>query len=291
MSQRDDFVNFALGEVGQLQYKPWGDRCGWSDGTTDCSGLCQGAGRRAGMVFAGCPNSAGMAVLCHNAPRPQWMNQQFGPDPWSGSTMQGTGISKGQARATKGALKFHGYNQGIDGNGPSGHEGISLGDGRSVEALNSALDVRIWTFDDDRTTYCALWPGMAGFDQAPGTNPDPNSPWEASVMGMIAEPVPGAHQNANGRVPFVAAVNNADTSADIKGFNGATFQALTPQGVPTGPVMTTLHFAHLNAPIEDSSVVFIPNPNDPHHYLIPTHRIVFMASDGGTFGPYTVAGP
>ena len=283
-----------VAQAGVLQYD-FGCRCDWTCGQTDCSGLVSGAAKRVGCdVGPGCPSSFDLAIRCHQATRPAWMNLTFGPDPWLNSTTMGTGISHAQARATKGALKFHGANQGQTSggaaNGADGHVGTSLGDGRSIEAIGHALDVRVWTFDDDETTYCALLPGMTGFDQTPAPNPDPSSPWEAHVMGIIAKAVPGAHVQTNGprkgAMPLVGATNNADFSADIRGYNGATFRETDPSGKPVGNVLTTLHIGHLNKPIEDSDVVYVIDQSDPNHHLIPTHRILFIAGDGGSFGPY-----
>lgn len=288
MTQRDDFVAVALAEVGRLQYTPYGDRCGWTDGTTDCSGLVSGSAKRVGYALGGCPNSSALSRLCHQAVRPQWMNDTFGPDPWTGSSTLGTGISQIQARNTKGALKFHGLDQGMNGDGPTGHVAISMGDGRSVEALNSALDVRVWTFIDSDTTYTALLPGMTGFDQQPGSNPNPMSAWEAEAMQMVAIVVPGSHVQHNGplagRMPFVAAKNNSDTTCDIIGFNGAQLPAsINAQGHPIQPVndfgLSVLHLGHLNQPIAAVSNVLNAQGQ-------ATGGIVFLALDGGTFGPY-----
>lgn len=281
MSQRDDFVAIAVAQAGKLQYE-FGCRCDWSCGETDCSGLVSGAAQRVKCwVGAGCPNSSALARLCHQAPRPAWMTAMFGPDPWTGSTTVGTGISKAQARATKGALKFHGLSQGQNGDGPTGHVGISLGDGRSIEALSHALDVRIWQFDDDKTTYCALLPGMTGFDTAPGANPDPSTAWEADVMGFISIAVPGAHPQAagpaKGRTPLVAAVSSDGITWALAAFNGA----LLPGG------KTLMSLGKLNKPIEQVGVVYAPDPEDNHspRRLIPTRSVLWSAGDGGTFGP------
>lgn len=166
MTQVDLWVGVMVAQVGHLQYG-FGCRCDWDCGETDCSGLPGGAAQRIGYHgLDGCPSSAGIAQFCHDQPRPSWMNDLYGPDPWNNSWTIGWGISPNQARATKGAFKFHGPNQGIDGDGPSGHIGTSLGDGRSVEAASHALDLIITTFIDDRDTYYAILADMEGFAPA-----------------------------------------------------------------------------------------------------------------------------
>lgn len=288
MTQRDLFVAISIAQAGKLQYE-FGCRCSWACGETDCSGLVSGAAQRVGCdVGPGCPNSSELASRCHEAPRPQWMNDRFGPDPWTGSTTKGTGISRAQARATKGALKFHGEDQGRNGDGPTGHVGESLGDGRSIEALSHALDVRIWQFDDDETTYCALLPGMTGFDQQPGPNPDPTDASEAEFMGMIAIAVPGAHAQATGprkgAMPFVAAMSSDGIFWKVIGFNGAQLP-----GGKNANGLSVVDLGKLNKPIESASVVFIDDPDDTTHHpphLIATRQVLFAAGDGGTFGPY-----
>lgn len=160
LTQRDVFVDTALTQVGKLDYG-FDDRCGWTQGETDCSGLVSGSAQRSGVnVGPGCPNSAALALLCHNTPRPDWMVEEFGNDPWS---TQGYGLTAEQARTTRGALKFHGPDEGIEGNGPEGHVGVSLGDGTSVEAYDHALDLIITSFIDPKNTYYAILPGMDGF--------------------------------------------------------------------------------------------------------------------------------
>lgn len=290
MSQRDDFVAIAVAQAGKLQYVAGGDRCGWpASGTTDCSGLVSGAAQKVGCdVGPGCPNSSGLARRCHEAPRPAWVNTQFGPDPWTGSATTGTGISQAQARATKGAVKFHGPDQGQDGDGPIGHAGISLGDGRSIEALNRSLDVRIWQFDDNETTYCALLPNMTGFDTAPSPNGDPNNATEGRFMGMVSIACPGEHAQTTGprkgAFPFIGAVTADGITYEIVGFNGAQLPgALNTSG------LSILKLGKLNKPIESASVVFINDPDDTQHdppHLIATRQVLFTAADGGSFGPY-----
>lgn len=178
MTQVDEWVAVMVAQVGVLQYG-FDDRCGWSHGETDCSGLPGGAASRVGYhLLTGCPSSAGIARICHDQPRPQWMNDLHGPDPWNNSWTVGWGVSAEQARGTLGAFKFHGPNQGIDGDGPRGHIGTSLGDGRSVEAANHALDLIITTFIDERDTYYAILADMEGF-----------APEKPRVMPMYSPPL------------------------------------------------------------------------------------------------------
>lgn len=290
MSQRDDFVNIALAQVGILQYC-FDDRCGWSQGCADCSGLVSGAANRVGLNV-GCLASWQFANMCHAAVRPQWMIDQFGPG-------QGTGLTAEQAARTKGALKFHGPGEGRFGFGNLGHIAISLGDGRSVEALSHALDLRIWQFIEYKNTYYALLPGMTGFNTSPGENPGPKTAWEAKAMGMIAIAVPGAHvQNAGprkGTMPLIAATSTDGIHWNIVGYNGTILpDAVNSAGKPIKPKnglgVSVLELGKLNKPIESASVLFVPDPEDNHSpkRLIPSRQVIFAAGDGGTFGPYKV---
>jgi hypothetical protein len=110
-------------------------------------------------------------------------------------------------------------------------------------------------------------------------------------MGMIAMVIPGAHvQGAGpwkGRMPFIAAINHDDGKCDIVGYNGARLPA---ELKPTGAFGLSIgHLGKLNKPIEAVSVHYIGDPDDKTHdppHLIPTREIVFLAGDGGTFGPY-----
>lgn len=226
-SQRDQFVDIAVAQIGVLQYE-WADRCGWTDGTTDCSGLVGGSARRADYEFASCPNSSGWARICHNAVRPQWMNDRYGPDPWTGSTTQGTGITAQQARDTKGALGWHGPDQGRDGDGAKGHIKISRGDGTSVEAVGHARDVVSDTFIDDADTYYALLPGMTGFEgQEPPPAPAPIEDDNMQTYKSLKDPAAGA-----------ARCVRVDNDGVIALFGGAVLYRLEPAGKKVTPTIT-----------------------------------------------------
>lgn len=247
-------------------------RCTGVEGFFDCSGLQCYAGNHVGLNY-GCNNSFTMSSWCHYATRPQWMIDLFGPG-------RGTQITRDQAVRTKGAWKFHGYNEGMSGAGPSGHIAVSYGDGRSIEAYSHSRGVIIGTFIDSKTTYYALPPGLTGFDQDPGSNPGPSNTQEARDMGFVAKVVPGAKMQTKGpfkgRIPFVAAKLH-DQNWDIVGFNGAQ--------IPGGKAylgMSVLSIGHLNAPISDADI-----PNQwVGNIFKPARSIIFLAEDGGTFGPY-----
>lgn len=270
MSQRDDFIADELSVVGYY-YNQGSFRCTGQYHYFDCSGLQSWAGNQVGLDY-GCTNSSTMSGWCHNAVRPQWMIDMFGPG-------QGTGLTPTQAQQTKGAWGFHGANEGLDGFGDGGHIKASLGDGRSVEAYDTAEGVIIGTFLDQESTYWALPPGLTGFDQGPGLNPGPGTTKEATDMGFIAKIVPGAHvQNAGpwkGRFPFVAAVLQPDNvNWQIVGFNGAELP-----GGESAFGMSIVKLGKLNAPIvsADSPDSFV------RKVFTPSSKILFLAEDGGTF--------
>jgi hypothetical protein len=144
-------------------------RCTGVDGQVDCSGatvLCLNA---AGRVTP-CTNSSTLAIECHEAQRPQWMLDKFGPDPWTESATIGTGITAAQANVTPGAWGFHGPNQAMDGFGASGHikskwylnDGVHA-PGDSVEAMGVFAGVGFSTFLDPECTYFAICPNLGGF--------------------------------------------------------------------------------------------------------------------------------
>jgi len=158
IAQRDLFVDIALDQVGVLDYSARGDRCDWSKGSTDCSGLVAESARRAGLNV-GCMASWQIAYLCHDAVRPAWMTRMFGPG-------RGTQLTALQAVETRGAIALHGAWEGRFGFGNLGHAKISLGKlGRSVEAVGKNVGVAIWTFIDPKNSYYALLPGMGGFEK------------------------------------------------------------------------------------------------------------------------------
>jgi len=131
---------------------PW--RCDGSRHSADCSGfIVQGLVRGAGIP-QDCTNSYAFATMCHQAQRPQWMIDLYGPG-------VGTQVTMGQAVGIAGAWGIHGNNEGQapDASG-DGHIKTSLGDGRSIEAMSHSAGVGYSTFDSPPgfINYCALPP-------------------------------------------------------------------------------------------------------------------------------------
>lgn len=254
MSQRDDFVNVQLTKVGYA-YSQGSSRCTGDHGYFDCSGLQCFALNYVGIQTS-CTNSSTLAEECHHAVRPQWMIDEFGPG-------VGTQITFEQAQRTRGAWAFHGPDEGRQGWGNSGHIKCSLGTGASVEAYDTAEGVIIGHFLDPNVTYCALPPGMTGFDSARTLS-------DGAPMGMTAAMiVPKSHALQHGplagRYPFVGMILQSDGNTDMVGFNGAR--------VPGGVMYVGLsikHMGKLNKPAVTAS-----SPDNK--------SIVFLASDGGTF--------
>lgn len=171
-NMRDAFVAAMVAHEGD-GYCTKGCRCGTcSPLCEDCSGLqCLGcnAVNLAGMP-ARCMTSFVMADWCHRAPRSSWMLAMFGPDPYSGSTTTGTGITFAQAAATIGAWAFHGNNEGrLPNRRGTGHikcnGKIVNGQPIAIEGYDTAEGVtfRHPFLPDPDVTYCALPPGMTGF--------------------------------------------------------------------------------------------------------------------------------
>lgn len=88
-------------------------------------------------------------------------------------------------------------------------------------------------------------------------------------MGMqAAKIIPGTHTQTKdpwkGRYPFVGAVQHADGTTDMCGFNGAQLRGGT---MAFG--MSVVHLGHLNASIEDMDWI--------------KGQMVGLAGDGGSF--------
>lgn len=137
----------------------------------DCSGGCYLCSQKAGRPLPStCTNSFEMSRLCHNFPRPQWLNDLVGPCPWTGSFQMGTGVSMASAlEHFPAAWGFHGPNQGMT-YGEVGHiknlywinhpfrphAGYNV----SVEAMSHALDLRYAHFTDPEISYVGLPPNL-----------------------------------------------------------------------------------------------------------------------------------
>jgi cell wall-associated NlpC family hydrolase len=117
-----DGVQWGQTQIGKSYCTDWARRFG--PDCYDCSGFVTRVLEHAGMPPGALPtNSADMA---------RWLrrNERYR-------------LSRTQARAQYGAIIVYG---GINGYGPDGHVGISLGDGRTLEAASSR-GVAIYGFD------------------------------------------------------------------------------------------------------------------------------------------------
>jgi cell wall-associated NlpC family hydrolase len=125
----------------------------------------------------------------------QWAASQAGVKIPDGATAQyldlkkrGLVISVEEAKRTPGALLFHFDREPRPGDGrtPGAHVAISLGDGKTVEARNSRLDVDEFEAGN-RFTYAALVPGISDNTATP---PAPVVPMVATVEPAAAPPPP-----------------------------------------------------------------------------------------------------
>lgn len=144
---------------------PW--RMTGERGCVDCSG-----GDVLALNMIGIPtgenNSFTFSQQCHRAPRPQWMLDRYGPDPYTGSRTIGTGLTAEQANELPASWAFHGLEEGQL-YGVVGHikrkyfitrpGDPNAGPNVSIEAMSHALGVRYAHFLDPECAYFA-WPWM-----------------------------------------------------------------------------------------------------------------------------------
>lgn len=115
-------VQWGQTQIGKPYDSSWANRFG--PDAYDCSGFVTRVLEHAGMPSGALPtNSADMA---------RWLR-----------THEQYRLPRDRARATYGAICVYG---GVNGYGPNGHVGISLGDGRTLEAAGSR-GVAIYGFD------------------------------------------------------------------------------------------------------------------------------------------------
>lgn len=147
-------------------------RCTGEDDEVDCSGAGIACSNYAltslKLPPVPCQASWEMARACFAAPRPKWMQDHFGADPYTGSMIVGTGISAAQANVTPCAGGFHGPRFGQDGFGNKGHFKFKwyLNDGAhspgaSIEAMGVHAGVGFSVFLDPNCTYFAVLPWLA----------------------------------------------------------------------------------------------------------------------------------
>lgn len=251
MSQRDDFVDFLVPKKGWgYRVDQW--RCNGLHHTADCSGF----------VVLGV-NHVGIAEPCTNA-------ESIGAQMVAARTT----LSFAQARATKGALFEVQFT-------PTHHHiAVGLGDGRTIEAYDTARGVIIGTVDRRPWSICGTFPGMTGFDGTPTPNPGPATPWEASIMDMVTALVPNGKPQPKppwlGRRPFVAFRLNPDLTTTLIGFNGARITKYADKPITHAFGMSIVDCGHLSSPVEGIGIV------DEH-----VRTMAGLAGDGGYF-PFNV---
>lgn len=266
MPQSSDFVDFLLTCVG-WGYKVDGFRCNGLHHTADCSGFVVLGANHVGVNGGHFP--------CTDA-------ENIAADMIAAKTT----MSIAQARATKGALLEVQFT-------PTHHHiAVSLGDGRTVEAYDTAKGVIIYHVEGRPWSVCGTLPGMTGFNQPPSINPGPTSPQEARDMGFPAIVVPGSHvQNKApwlNRYPFVGSIVDAHGNVSVCGFNGARITNTDAQGkLQAHPAfgMSVWQLGFLQQPIESFSLLFEDGPGGAHvgsGAVIPG-VLVGLAADGGSF--------
>jgi hypothetical protein len=148
-------VQWGQTQIGKPYDASWANRFG--PDAYDCSGFVTRVLEHAGMPTGTLPtNSADMA---------RWLRRH-----------EQYRLPRDRARATYGAIIIFG---GVNGYGPAGHVGISLGDGRTLEAASSR-GVAIYGFDRLDWSDFFLAPGVTY-----GTNPLPIPPLTKELDEMI----------------------------------------------------------------------------------------------------------
>lgn len=256
MTQRDQYVALLLSHDGERYSARDECRCHGTCPGWDCSGFVSGDLLK----------EAGGPYICGNT------------DTLAAELKaKGLTCNRTTARATKGAWAIRPKE-----NPQFPHDGhivCSLGDGRTIEAHDTADGVYIGTFDGNRGfSVFGYPPGITGFNQPPGLNPGPATPAEARVMHMSAaaltigsKPQPqGAWKN---KMPFVAAIVQPNGTTDVCGMIGA--EIVTPPNAVAFQGMSVVRLGQLQSPIEafDAS---------------DDGFLVGLAADGGVFRFKTV---
>lgn len=244
---RDAFVNWELAQDGK-PYKNDEHRCDPNSPTHDCSGLDCASMRANGQPTYPCLDTFQITAQIRNASK---------------------GVSVAVARATKGYVLLEGGPDRSKSPGGHGHIATSLGDGRTIEAYDTAHGVIIGHVDGRPWADAGPFPGV-DYSQPPSPNPGPRNPGEARTMGMTAAKiVPGAHVQIkdpwHNRYPFLGAIVQADLRVDLVGFNGCEVE-----GGVSFMGMSVRALGVLRAPIESIDEV---NPG----------TLTGLAGDGGTF--------
>jgi len=134
----------------------------------DCSGLVSQVLWRAGMARDAFPtNSADMTryLVAHPSLR----------------------LTRAQARNTRGAVILLG---GVNGYGPNGHVGLSLGDGTTLEA-RGGRGVGVYQFDSILWDDCMVAPGIP---TDPPPSPLPSHPSEDSMLLVRGDKQPAVYR-------------------------------------------------------------------------------------------------
>lgn len=155
-----DGLNWGRTQVGKPYCTDWDKRFG--PNCYDCSGFVERVLEHAGMPAGTLPtNSADMTryLVAH----PQYR------------------LSQEQARNTAGAILLLG---GVDGYGPKGHVGLSLGGGKTMESRGSKNGVGIYNFSDIKWTDFMIAPNVAYTVPQP-TTPTPPNPEEMQDMMLM----------------------------------------------------------------------------------------------------------
>lgn len=154
----------------------------------DCSGLVSQILRHAGMAADAFPtNSADMTryLVAHPELR----------------------LTRAQARNARGAIILLG---GVNGYGPAGHVGMSLGDGTTIEA-RGGRGVGIYQFDSIQWDDCMVAPGIPA---TPPPAPLPSHPSEDSMLLVRGDKQPAVYRVRADRTAKVWVPNEATLTID-----------------------------------------------------------------------------
>lgn len=116
-------------------------------------------------------------------------------------------LTNAQARVTRGAVILLG---GVNGYGPAGHVGLSLGDGTTIES-RGGRGVGIYRFDSIAWDDCMVPPGIP---TAPPLPPLPSHPSEDSMLLVRGDKQPAVYRVRADRTTKVWVPNEATLTID-----------------------------------------------------------------------------